>query len=98
MKRSSWDFRELSARFGETNVFCGDPARQVTDQHFYSGGGGMIAIKDLSTALAAEDEIGEQGEGASAFQVLDGDSDVFHPSRAAIGPYYRTHEPKISRR
>ena len=32
-------FRELSATLGEANVFCGDPARQVTDQHFYSGGG-----------------------------------------------------------
>jgi hypothetical protein len=32
-------FRELSAILGEANLFCGDAARQVTDQHFYSGGG-----------------------------------------------------------
>ncbi|MDX6464020.1 MAG: hypothetical protein QOE55_7717 [Acidobacteriaceae bacterium] len=91
-------FRELSARFGETNVFCGDPARQVTDQHFYSGGGRIIAIKDLATALAAVDEIVEQGEGASAVQVWDGDSDVFHPEREEVAHYYRFQELKLGRR
>jgi rubrerythrin len=91
-------FRELSARFGETNVFYGDPARQVTDQHFYSGGGRIIAIKDLATALAAVDEIVEQGEGASAVQVWDGDSDVFHPEREEVAHYYRFQELKLGRR
>jgi hypothetical protein len=40
-------FRELSANLGEANVFSGDAARQVTDQHFYSGGGRIIAVDKL---------------------------------------------------
>src|SRR5215469_8889957 len=32
-------FRELSTSLGDANVFCGDPARQIRDQHFYSGRG-----------------------------------------------------------
>jgi hypothetical protein len=88
-------FRDLSASLGETNVFCGDPARQVTDQHFYSGGGRIIAVNNLATALAALDEIVEQGEGASHVQVWDGDSDVFHPERDQVAHYYRFQELKL---
>jgi hypothetical protein len=45
-------FRDLSATLGERNIFFGDPARQVTDQHFYSGGGCIIAVNSLATAFA----------------------------------------------
>jgi hypothetical protein len=91
-------FRDLSATLGETNVFCGDPAREVTDQHFYSGGGRIIAVNNLATALAALDEIVEQGEGANHVQVWDGDSDVFHPERDQVAHYYRFQELKLDRR
>jgi hypothetical protein len=62
-------FRELSANIGETNLFCSDPARQVADKHFYGGGGRIIAVENLVTALAALEEIVEQGEGANRIQV-----------------------------
>jgi hypothetical protein len=91
-------FRELSAALGEANAFCGDPARQVTDQHFYSGGGRIIGIDNLATALAALEEIVEQGEGAGHAQVWDGDSDVFHPERDQVAHYYRFQELKLGRR
>jgi hypothetical protein len=91
-------FRDLSATLGETNIFCGDPARQVTDQHFYSGGGRIIAVNNLATALAALDEIVEQGEGANHVQVWDGDSDVFHPERDQVAHYFRFRELKLGRR
>ena len=91
-------FRELSATLGEANVFSGDPARQVTDQHFYSGGGRIIAVDDLATALAALEEIVEQGEGANRIQVWDGDNDVFHPERDQVAHYYRFQELKLGRR
>ncbi|MBZ5661006.1 MAG: ferritin-like protein [Acidobacteriia bacterium] len=90
--------RELSATLGEANLFCGDPTRQVTDQHFYSSGGRIIAINNLSTALAALEEIVEQGEGANHIQVWDGDSDVFHPERGQVAHYYRFQEIKLGRR
>ena len=90
--------RELSAILGEANVFCGDRARQVTDQHFYSGGGRIIAVDSLATALAALGEIVEQGEGAGHSQVWDGDKDVFHPERDQVAHYYRFQELKLRRR
>jgi hypothetical protein len=91
-------FRELSATLGEANLFCGDPARQVTNQHFYSGGGRIIAVNTLTTALAALEEIVEQGEGANHAQVWDGDSDVFHPEHDQVAHYYRFQELKLGRR
>lgn len=89
-------FRELSATLGEANVFCGDSVRQVTDQHFSSGRGRIIAIDNLATALAAVDEIVEQGEGSND-QVWDGDRDVFHPEHEQVGHYYRFQELKLGR-
>jgi len=91
-------FRNLSAALGEANVFCGDAARQVTDQHFYSGGGRIIGVDNLASALVAVEEIVEQGEGAGHTQVWDGDSDVFHPERDEAAHYYRFQELKLGRR
>ncbi len=91
-------FRELSAILGEANVFSGDPARQVTDQRFYSGGGRIIAVDNLATAFAALEEIVHQGEGASHAKVWDGDTDLFHPERDQIAHYYRFQELKLGRR
>ena len=88
----------MSTSLGETNVFCGDPARQIRDQHFSGGGGHIIAVNNLATALAAMDEIVEQGEGASLVEVWDGDSDVFHPERDQVAHYYRFQELKLGRR
>lgn len=89
-------FRELSATHGEANVFAGDPVRQVTTQHFNNGCGRIIAVKNLATALAALEEIVEQGEGAN-LQVWDGISDVFHPEREQVAHYYRFQELKLGR-
>jgi Ferritin-like len=78
-------------------MFCGDPAGQVSDAVF-PGGGRAIAIHNLTTALAALEEIVEQGEGADHVQVWDGDRDVFHPEREQVAHYYRFQELKIGRR
>jgi hypothetical protein len=90
--------RELSATLGEANVFSGDPARQITDEHIYSGSGRIIAVNNLASALVAVEEIVEQGEGAGHTQVWDGDSDVFHPERDQAAHYYRFQELKLGRR
>ena len=90
--------RNLSVNLGESNVFCGEPARQVTNEHLYSGGGRIIAVDNLATALAALDEIVEQGEGAEHIEVWDGDRDVFHPDRDQVAHYYRFKELKLGRR
>jgi len=91
-------FRDLSTSLGEKNLFCADPARQIMNHPFYSGGGSIVAVTDLASALAAMAEIVEQGEGASHAQVWDGDADVFHPDRDQVAHYYRFQELKLGRR
>jgi len=88
--------RELCMTLGEERVFCGDPARQISDAPF--PGGRVIAIVNLATALAALDEIVEQGEGADHGEVWDGDRDVFHPECDQVAHYYRFQELKCGRR
>lgn len=90
--------RDLCAQLGETNLFSGDPARQVRDALFDGRGGRLIAIENLDTALAALAEIVEQGEGAAHLQVWDGDRDMFHPEREQVAHYYRIQQLKLGRR
>jgi hypothetical protein len=87
----------LSASLGDARVFSGDPARQISAAPF-PGGGHIIAITSLSTALAALDEIVEQGEGAAHVEVWDGDYDDIHPDREQVAHYYRFEELKRGRR
>jgi hypothetical protein len=89
--------RDLSARLGERELFCGDPARQVTTT-FRQTGGRLFTVQDLPSALKALDEIVEQGEGTSRGEVWDGDQDVFHPERDEVAHYYRFEELRLGRR
>lgn len=90
--------RHLCTELGEEAVFSGDPARQVTAAHFMHSGGRLIAVTDLASALAAMEEIVEQGEGTARGEVWDGDQDVFHPDRDEVAHYYRFQELKLGRR
>jgi hypothetical protein len=90
--------RDLCAHIGETNLFCGDPARQVREALFGDAGGRVVAIDNLAAAIAALKEIVEQGEGADHRQVWDGDRDMFHPEREQVAHYYRLQELKLCRR
>ena len=90
--------RWLCDELGEDAVFTGDPARQVGEFHLRGGGGAVIPVHDLKSALAALTEITEQGEGAGRTDVWDGDRDVFHPERDEVAHYYRFQELKHGRR
>ncbi|CCH17876.1 ferritin-like domain-containing protein [Micromonospora lupini] len=90
--------RHLCAALGERAVFCGDPARQVTAGLFQHSGGRLIAVSDLSSAMAALEEIVEQGEGTARGEVWDGDQDILHPDRDEVAHYYRLLELKLGRR
>ncbi len=90
--------RDLCDQLGEPAVFCGDPARQVTNSTFHYTAGRLIAVDSLATALAALEEIVEEGEGTSRGEVWDGEADVFHPHRDEVAHYYRFMELKVGRR
>ncbi|MET7337312.1 ferritin-like protein [Nonomuraea sp. NPDC005650] len=90
--------RYLCEQFGEQKVFSGDPARQLTSDHFRHTAGRLVAVDGLASALAALEEIVEQGEGTARGGVWDGDKDVFHPEREEVGHYYRFQELKLGRR
>lgn len=87
----------LCADRDERHVFCGDATRQISDAPF-PGGGRIIAVNGLATALTALDEIVEQGEGAKHVEVWDGDYDDMHPDREQVAHYYRFQELKLGRR
>jgi hypothetical protein len=88
---------ELCEHLGEAQVFCGDPARQVTDADVYTGGGSIVTVTSPDSALAALEEIVGQGEGAQ-LEVWDGDVDVLHPEREQVAHYFRFQELKLGRR
>jgi CDGSH-type Zn-finger protein len=78
---------------GEDVVFCGDPAWQLTaETTFYGGAGHLIGVTDLASAMAAMDEIVEQGEGLDHASIFDGDKNMFHPEREEVGHYFRFQE------
>lgn len=88
----------LCAELGEREVFCGDPARQVAVGPFLHSGGRVTGVNDLESALAALEEIVEQGEGTARGEVWDGDQDIFHPDRDEVAHYYRFQELRLGRR
>ena len=88
----------LTEKLGESELFSGDPARQVTDAYYYGGGGRILSVYDLASALAALGEIVEQGEGLQHEEVWDGDRDMFHPEREEVAHYFRFQEIYLGRR
>lgn len=72
----------LHAQMGD-KLFSGDPAKQIGPEYYYSGGGGLIEVHDIDTALAALDLIAEQGEGIDN-HIFDEDGEISH--------YYRFHQ------
>ncbi len=74
--------RFLHAQMGD-RLFCGDPAKQIGPEYYYSGGGGLIEVHDLDTALEALELIAEQGEGVND-HIFDDEGEIAH--------YYRFHQ------
>lgn len=71
------DLNRAAATLGEDALFCGDPARQVTSEYYYAGGGSVLPVKDLASAIAVLTEIVDQGEGDLA-SMYDADGDLGH--------------------
>ncbi|MDJ0590625.1 MAG: ferritin-like protein [Pleurocapsa sp. MO_226.B13] len=60
------------------DLFCGDPAKQVTPEYYYNGGGEIIPVTNLTSAIRALREIQEQGEGSGKERIYDGDRELSH--------------------
>ena len=82
--------KELCAKHGEAHVFTGNVSRQIGPEAFhYDGGGTVIVVTDLATALQAMEEIVEQGEGMDHGSIWDGDKNMFHHDRHEVSHYFR---------
>ena len=80
----------LHSELGD-ELFSGDPARQVTPEYFYSGGGELIAVTGLASAKEAIELIAEQGEGFGG-HVYDAEHELAHYYRfeqLTLGRYYQ---------
>ncbi|WP_035851436.1 ferritin-like domain-containing protein [Kitasatospora azatica] len=75
----------------DPGLFCGDPARQVGPEYFYSGGGQVITVSDLDSARRALRFIADQGEGLDS-GIYDADGELAHYYRfrqLQLGRYYQ---------
>lgn len=80
-------YDDLEAR--DEMLFDGDPARQVTTDFEYHGGGRVIPVTDLASADAAIRLICDQGEGLGG-TLFDEDGALSH--------YFRLEQIKVGRR
>lgn len=72
-------------------LFCGDPARQVGPEYYYSGGGAIVKVTDIESAAAAMRVISEQGEGLGG-GIFDEEGELAHYYRfqqLLLGRYYQ---------
>ena len=81
--------RRLHAEQGD-GLFCGEQARQVTPEYYYSGGGEVVPVTDLHSAIKALTLIAEQGEGVGG-RIYDVERELAHYYRfeqLLLGRYY----------
>lgn len=72
-------------------IFTGSPARQITPEYYYGGGGQSIQVHNLETALLALNEIIGQGEGIH-HSIFDGDREEFGEEVEEFAHYFRFNE------
>jgi hypothetical protein len=70
-------FRTVVEKYGEKEVFGRDTGFQRKDTYFGLGGGHIVVVHDLESAVRAITEITEQGEGATTPQPLVPGDDPF---------------------
>lgn len=83
----------LCQELGEERVFCGDPARQIMPEQYYSGAGSLIVVNDFRSANRALRLIQEQGEGAQGHRIYAGEASGIH----ALAHYYRFQQLRLGR-
>lgn len=74
----------------QSNIFTGDPARQVTPNYFYGSGGKVVPVTDLDSSLLALEEIVDQGEGID-HTIFDSDHKLFGQKKE-LAHYFRFNQ------
>jgi len=85
------DFLEGQAQQTNSTIFTGDPALQVSNKYYYSGGGEVVEVVDLASAHQALELIKEQGEGHGG-SIFDSEGEISHYYRfeqLKLGQYYQ---------
>lgn len=72
--------QDLTKKCGEKELFNGPVERQVGPEVYYSGGGKVVKVVDLATALKAIVTITEQGEGYRG-KICNDDGELAHEYR-----------------
>jgi hypothetical protein len=67
---------EASAKKSKQTIFTGDSKLQIDESYYYGGGGRVISVTDLDSAMDAIDVILEQGEGSQT-TIYDTDHSEF---------------------
>jgi hypothetical protein len=80
----------------EGDIFTGDAARQVPPSLYYGGGGEVIEVHDLETAVRALTEVVDEGEGIK-HTIYESDGDHFDQPRE-LAHYFRFNELAVGRR
>jgi Ferritin-like len=73
-------------------LFSGDPARQITSEYFFSGGGHVVPVTDIASARFALELIAGQGEGFGG-GIYDAEHELSHYYRfqqLTLGRFYQT--------
>lgn len=82
---------------GQGNIFTGDPAWQIgPDRYYYGGGGEVVAVHDLESAIEALEVVVFEGEGID-LSVYDGDHEFFDEPRE-LAHFFRFDELYRGRR
>jgi hypothetical protein len=81
--------KEMSSKGEE--LFTGDPARQITPDYYYSGGGEVVPVVDLESANEAIRLVSEQGEGfgGAIFDYEDELAHFYRFEQILLGRFYQ---------
>lgn len=84
--------RATVLHFGPDAVFCGDPQLQIPPHAFYyDGGGDLVEVHDLPSAIRAIELIKDQGEGAS-YGIWTGSESEEMGGYVEVAHYFRFDE------
>jgi hypothetical protein len=87
--------RSLCETYGEPQVFCGDPLKQVGEQYYWAGGGKPVVISGLASAEEALATIVSQGEGHR--DSIDDDDTLDFNQPGELAHYFRFNEIRCGR-